>query len=586
MASRRTILKQLNELGLSSSLASRAYAEFGLEATNLIGHNPYILLRLDDRSAWSTADSIARGFGLTENDPMRLAGAIQHSLRGASQDGHVYLPMEEMLQRMQRLLGWVEEEAFDDALSDLIREGDVAKSKLRNDSPSFYLKELYRAESFSARRLAEIAQAPSNMALTAPSENDLSEVEASLKVHLAPAQREAISSAMQHKVVIITGGPGTGKTTILRGVLELFQRRNARILLAAPTGRASRRLADSTGKRASTIHRMLEYNPDLRRFNRNASRPLRSDLLVVDEASMIDVELMASLLEALQPPTHLLLVGDVDQLPSVGPGSVLNDLIESKRFQTIRLTEIFRQREGSLISVNAQRINQGEMPEIDGLGIESGQDFFFIERPEPDRARETILELVVERIPRQFGLDPGRDIQVLTPMIKRPLGVEQLNGLLQERLNPADQRFRAGAFQIAVGDKVMQVKNDYTKDVFNGDIGFVARIESGRQGAVYIDFDGRQTQYEWMELENTSLAYAVTVHKSQGSEYPAVVVPLTTQHYPMLQRNLLYTAVSRGKTLVVLVGDPRALETAIRNNRIRARFTGLNIRLQRAMSDG
>ena len=314
-------------------------------------------------------------------------------------------------------------------------------------------------------------------------------------------------------------------------------------------------------------------------FNRNAVNKLDTDLLVVDESSMIDIELMSSLLEALPDTCHLLLVGDIDQLPAVGPGNVLRDLLESGLFKTIRLTDIYRQAQGSLISFNAHKINLGETPDMDGLGVEQGQDFFFIERSTPDKVQEAILEMALERIPRQLGLNPKEDIQILCPMIKKELGVEKMNELLQERLTPCAHRFNGPCCSFSIGDKVMQTRNDYEKDVYNGDVGYVSNIKPKDLIAV-INYDGRDVIYNWNDLENTSLAYAVTVHKSQGSEYPAVIVPITRQHYPMLYRNLLYTAVSRGKKLVVLVGSIEALKIAVRNNRISKRFTGLKDLLQ------
>ncbi len=566
----------LIKMGLSRSLALQAYAQWGVSASSEIKNDPYALLYLGPSAKWPEIDTIARQIGYDETDPLRIMGAVRYSLLASKTDGHVFLPHRELLSRVRRLVALESEESWHDTLTELDqrREIFVRSHETSELSIPVYLRAMHHAENSIAMNLALLSKSTSRMALQAPSSKDMKNVENDLHVDLAAAQKEAISASLTNKILIITGGPGTGKTTIIRSVIRLWKKRKGKIRLAAPTGRAAKRLAESTERKASTIHRLLEYTPDSNSFQRNTNRKLSTDLMVVDEASMIDTELMAALLEALPASCHLLLAGDVDQLPAVGPGFVLHDLIESKRFKTVFLTDIFRQQEGSLISLNAQKINEGKMPELDGGGVELGQDFFFVQRSSTESTRDTILELVTERIPKQFGFDPKEDIQVLCPMIKKEAGVETMNGLLQERLNPSDAPFKGPFYSFSIGDKIMQTKNDYSKDVFNGDIGFAVDIDpEGRW--VTIDFEGRNVDYDWKELENTSLAYAMTVHKSQGSEYPAVVVPLVNDHYPMLQRNLLYTAVSRGKRLVMLTGTTRALETAIRNNRIRARYTGL-----------
>jgi exodeoxyribonuclease V alpha subunit len=584
MASKKKIVQSLIELGTSPSLAHQAYAYFGDQALIQVQNDPYQLLRLNDRSAWEVAEKMAYQNGLEEADPSRLAGAIRRLFIQASSDGHIFLPIEELQKGLMRLIGFGDESDFFSALDELNGLGEIERpDDMSEYGDPVYSSMLHHAETQTARILAQILQAPSRVGLSGPEEDELDTIEKELNIQLAPMQRKAVAASVQDKVVIITGGPGTGKTTIIRGALHLWSHRGARILLAAPTGRAARRLADSTGQSASTIHRMLEYNHEMKRFSRNRARPLKCDLLVIDEASMIDIELMSNLLEALPLHTHLIFVGDVDQLPAVGPGLVLHDLIESECFRTICLNEIFRQQEGSLISINALKINRGEMPELDGLGLDSGQDFFFISRPQPQRAQDALLEMATERIPAQFGLDPKTDVQILCPMIKKAVGVESMNQMLQERLNPSPNRMQLSSFGISIGEKLMQTRNDYTKDVFNGDIGFVTEINTTKK-VVTINYDGRDVLYHWGELENTTLAYAMTVHKSQGSEFSAVIIPILRAHYPMLQRNLLYTAVSRGKTLVVLVGDPSALEIAVRNNKIRRRYTALKQRLRRLLN--
>ncbi|MDP8245972.1 MAG: AAA family ATPase [Candidatus Hinthialibacter antarcticus] len=583
MASKKKIIQGLIDLGASPSLAYQAYAYFGDQAIIQIQNDPYQLLRVNERSAWETAEKLAYKNGMEEENPFRVAGAIRRLFSMAANDGHIFLPMEELQTRLMRLIGFGDESDFFSVLDELSDLGEIERpSDMSEIGDPVYSKTLHQAEAQTAELLAKTLKAPSRVGLSGPDDGELDIVENDLEIELAPAQREAVAASVEDKIVIITGGPGTGKTTIIRGALHLWSHRGARILLAAPTGRAAKRLAESTGQSASTIHRMLEYTHDAQRFNRNRARPLKCDLLVIDEASMIDIELMSNLLEALPLHTHLIFVGDVDQLPAVGPGLVLHDLIESECFRTICLKEIFRQQEGSLISVNAQKINRGEMPELDGLGLDSGQDFFFIPRPQPQRAQDTVVEMATQRIPNQFGLNPKTDIQILCPMIKKAVGVEMMNQMLQEQINPSSSRIDLSSFGVAVGEKLMQTKNDYTKDVFNGDIGFVTDINTTKK-MVTIDYEGRDVLYHWSELINTTLAYAMTVHKSQGSEFPAVIIPILRAHYPMLQRNLLYTAVSRGKALVVLVGDPSALEIAVRNNKIRRRYTALKQRLNRLL---
>ncbi|MEW6233818.1 MAG: AAA family ATPase [Candidatus Omnitrophota bacterium] len=580
--SKKAILQDLMDLGLTPGGANKAYAVYGVHASSYVRRDPYQLLLLYERPPWEEIERVAAKVGMPPSAPERIAGAIVYSLAAATSDGHVYLPQRELYQRAYRHLGFYDESALQNSMDELCGNRLVFLTGKEEDGASpAYLYPLYTAERTIAHLMTQLFVCSSRMALKAPSEKEMKQVEEEMRIRFAPAQREAISASLENKIVIITGGPGTGKTTIVRGVLHLWEQRGAKMLLAAPTGRAARRLAESSGRKASTIHRLLEYSQEAQQFNRNAERKLSVDLLVVDEVSMIETELMAAMLEALPPAAHLLLVGDVNQLPAVGPGLVLHDLIECKKFKTILLSEIFRQGESSLISFNAQKINQGQLPDLSGAGIEGGQDFYFVNRPNDLDAKSAILEMAVNRIPRQMGLNPKKDVQVLCPMIKKEVGVEKMNEALQECLNPAPLRVKTPFYSLAVGDKVMQTKNDYSKDVFNGDIGIVCDIHPKNLQAIIV-FDGVEVRYDWLELENTALAYAITVHKSQGGEYRAVLIPLSMQHYPMLQRNLLYTAVSRGKEMVILVGSPRALEIAVRNNKIRKRYTGLKHWLEEA----
>jgi len=408
----------------------------------------------------------------------------------------------------------------------------------------------------------------------------LEQVQKDRGLSLSEEQARAVRMALQEKIVILTGGPGTGKTTIVSCILDLYRRLGAKVLLMAPTGRAAKRLSEATGADAATIHRALEFSPQTGGFKRNAQEPLRADVVVVDETSMVDTFLMYHLLRAVPPEARLVLVGDVYQLPAVGPGNVLKDLIDSGTLPVARLTRIYRQARESLIVVNAHRVNQGEFPV---LPSRLGQgDFVFQEFEDPVALKERLLELVCEEIPRRYGFHPVRDLQVITPMHRGGVGVQALNHELQQRLNPQGRPFTFGARTFRRGDKVMQLKNDYFKEVFNGDIGQVQGFDPEAR-RLLVDFDGRLVSYEAGEGEEITLAYAVTVHKSQGSEFPGVVLVLTTQHYLLLQRNLLYTALTRGRRLVVLLGSKKALALAIKNDRPVRRYTDLAGKLRQTL---
>jgi exodeoxyribonuclease V alpha subunit len=433
------------------------------------------------------------------------------------------------------------------------------------------------AETGVAQRLVNLKESRSNIRPIHP-EKAIEWVQQKLSIELARGQEEAVLLAATSKVLIITGGPGTGKTTIITAILRIFQQLKLRIFLTAPTGRAAKRMNEATGWEARTIHRLLEYSPQKGGFKKDQDDPLEADVVIIDEASMVDTLLMYHLLKAIPPHAHLILVGDVDQLPSVGPGNVLKDIIKSGKFTVVMLTEIFRQAQESMIVVNAHKVNQGQLPVLKEIDKPEETDFQFIQEEDPEKILQMILDLCSERIPRQFKFHPLKEIQVLTPMHKGTIGVANLNIELQKRLNPGASGISRGTWNFRLGDKVMQIVNNYDKDVFNGDIGWISRIDP-EEREVVIDFDGRPIPYDYSDLDEVVLAYAVSVHKSQGSEYPAVILPVVTQHYLLLQRNLIYTGITRAKKRVVLIGTKKALAIAIRNNKPQRRYTLLSERL-------
>ena len=457
-----------------------------------------------------------------------------------------------------------------------------AKSVVREDidgEPWLYLIALHRAEMGLAQSVRRIASATPHPLPRIDVEKAITWVEGKLGINLAAGQQEAIRQACQQKMLVITGGPGVGKTTLVRSILEIFSAKKLKCVLAAPTGRAAKRLAETTGRTAKTIHRLLEFDPVTGEFKKNQQYPLKGDLFVLDETSMVDVVLGHQFFRAVPSDACVILVGDVDQLPSVGPGSVLGDLISSGVVPVVRLTEIFRQAAESQIVTAAYAINQGRLPKL--TTAEGLTDFYFVEADEPEAIQDMVVRLVKERIPRRFGFAPKTDIQVLTPMNRAVLGARNLNQVLQTALNPSDggpevERF---GWTFRIGDRVIQTENDYDKDVFNGDLGVVEKINRVEQEMV-VNFEGRQVAYDFGDLDELSLAYVLSIHKSQGSEFPCVVIPVHTQHYMMLQRNLLYTAVTRGKKLVVLVGTKKALGLAVRRQDTNQRYTALRKRLQ------
>jgi exodeoxyribonuclease V alpha subunit len=565
----REIMLFLHAHGVGTSRAVRIFKTYGQEAIALITENPYRLSRDIRGIGFRTADQVAAKLGIEKEANIRLRAGLSFGLSEATGDGHCGLPVADLIKATAALIE-VRADLIEAALDLELGDGALIADTVAG-APCVFLAGLYRSEQVIAERLHRLsAGRPSwpviDLVRAVPW------VESRTKVTLAPSQREALRLAVAAKVLVITGGPGVGKTTLVNSILKVLQAKGVAVALCAPTGRAAKRLTESTGLDGRTIHRLLEADPSNGGFKRNEENPLSCDLLVVDEASMVDVPLMRALLRALPDQAALLLVGDVDQLPSVGPGQVLADIIASGAVPVIRLTEVFRQAAASRIITNAHRINQGLMPE---MTVPEGSDFYFIEAAEPEDALRKLLTMVSRRIPGRFGLDPVRDIQVLCPMNRGSLGARSLNIALQEALNPPGpvqvQRF---GWTFSPGDKVMQVTNDYERDVFNGDLGIISAIDP-EEGALTVSFDGRSVEYSFGELDELVLAYATTIHKAQGSEYPVVVIPMTTQHYTMLARNLLYTGVTRGKRLVVLVGQRKALAIAIRNGGVRQRLSKL-----------
>lgn len=566
--------------GVGSALALRIYRGFGAETVARVKENPYCLAEEIHGVGFVLADRIAATLGISGDFPLRVQAGLLHVVRKFSDDGHCYVPLTPLKANAAALLG-VDEDSVEPAIGKLAAQGRVVVEKEGSDSEDarVYPRELYDAERRVAAALRKLLAAPtglSNKALKGRGDLTL-QLAGSSTVLLEPEQREAISQALQQKVLVITGGPGTGKTTLLLALLKILQRAEVSFALAAPTGRAAKRMTELSGEEAKTIHRLLEFNPHEGGFQRGEDNPLEVDVIVIDEASMLDLPLMDHLLQAIAPGSHLILIGDVDQLPSVGPGSVLRDLIDSKAVPVVVLRRIFRQAGESLIVQNAHRILYGE-PLM--LEPERGKrDFVFVPREREEEALEVIQELVKERIPRRLGVASSRDVQLLTPMHRGLLGTVNLNRELQRLLNPDGKSIERGGMHFRVGDRVMQLRNNYDKGIFNGDLGKIVTLDT-EEGELAVDFDGKVVSYDLEDLDEISLAYATSIHKSQGSEYPAVVIALHTSHFPMLHRSILYTAVTRGKELVVLVGSKRALAMAIKNVRIEQRCTGLKERLK------
>ncbi|MEA1938968.1 MAG: ATP-dependent RecD-like DNA helicase [Pseudomonadota bacterium] len=571
----REIMLFLHGHGVGSARAARIYRKYGNEAIRVISDNPYVLARDIRGIGFDSADKIAASIGISKDSPARIRAGLHYTLNQAANEGHCAFPEDGLIASATELLE-VNAALVEPALTAECLDGHLVRDIVR-ETPVVYRKGLHTSENEVARLLATLAEgAPPWPKIDAPVAIDW----ASKKIGLEPAagQRTALETILAGKVTVLTGGPGVGKTTILRALLAILRTKGVNVELASPTGRAAKRLTEATKLPARTIHRLLGVDPIRGGFRHHEGEPLEGDLFVIDEASMIDLSLMHSLLRALPLHSGLLLVGDVDQLPSVGPGQVLGDIIASNATPSVRLTEIFRQARESRIIISAHKINSGRMPVL--APPDSLSDFYFVPAETPDDVQRLILTVVKDRIPARFGLDAMRDVQVLTPMNRGPSGTRALNEILGKALNPNPtaviERFGQ---RFAIGDKVMQTENDYDKEVFNGDQGIVSTIDD-KLAEMTVRFEEREVAYSFDELDCLTPAYAVTIHKSQGSEFPAVVIPLTTSHYPMLARNLLYTAVTRGKGLVVLVGQKKAVAIAVRNGSAGKRWTGLAERIK------
>src|SRR5215467_9478215 len=566
----REIMVFLHSHGVGTARAVRIFKTYGADAVQVMSQNPYRLARDIRGIGFKTADAIAMKLGIEKSAMIRIRAGISYALTEAMNEGHCGLPTDELAPLAEKLLE-VPVELVRTALSLELTEGNVVADHV-GETPCIFLAGLYRAEHAIGDRLIQLSRRPLPWPWIDP-DKALPWVEARVDFALAESQRSAVKLALASKVLVITGGPGVGKTTIVKAILGILAAKGVRLLLCAPTGRAAKRMTEATGFEAKTVHRLLEVDPKSGGFKRGEDHPIDCDLLIVDETSMVDVLLMQALLRAVPDHAALLIVGDIDQLPSVGPGQVLADVIASGAVPVVRLTEVFRQAAHSRIITSAHQINRGSIPDLSKP--EGDSDFYFVQADDPETAVPRIIELVKTRIPQRFGLDPVRDIQVLCPVNRGGIGARSLNIELQAALNPAGEcKVERFGWTFAPGDKVMQIENDYEKEVYNGDIGYIDNVDTDT-GELTASFDGRAVTYGVGELDTLVPAYAATIHKSQGSEYPAVVIPVLTQHYAMLQRNLLYTGVTRGKRLVVLVGQKKAIAIAVKNVSGRRRWSKL-----------
>lgn len=559
----------LQSYQITTGYAVKIYKTYGNAAIEKLKENPYRLVDDVFGIGFKIADRIAQNLGIEPTSPARIKAGIKYILNELANQGHCYGVINEIIEKGSELLE-VEESLVEKALDILKNNNEIIVQEDRVWLP-FY----YSAELGVSKKLIELLKFPQQI-INLDVQKKIRYLEKKYDFSFAEEQKEAIQKVLLNRVLVVTGGPGTGKTTTTLGLIELFEELELKIILAAPTGRAAKRLSETTGREAKTIHRLLKYSPKSGTFTRDAENPVRADVIILDEVSMIDILLMNSLLKAVLPGTFLILIGDVDQLPSVGPGNLLKDIIDSETIPVVRLTKIFRQDWRSLIIVNAHRVNEGKYPVIKG---ERERDFYFIEEEDPQVAAQKIINLCTVRLPSRYKIDPVDDIQVLSPMYKGEIGADNLNYSLREALNSKGKEIKYGNYSFRVNDKVMQIKNNYDKEVFNGDIGRINNIDV-EDHILEVNFYGRKVGYDFSELNELVLAYAITVHKSQGSEYRIVIIPVMTQHYLLLQRNLLYTGITRAKEMVILIGTKKALWIAIKNNKTFHRNTSLKERLR------
>lgn len=561
----KNIMLFLQGNGVSTSFAAKIYKTYGNESIDTVKENPFRLADDIWGIGFKTADTIAEKLGFQKTDYVRCRSGIMYTLNALADEGHVYSKRDQLIEKAVELLD-ADSETLERTVDKMIEDHDLVY-----EGDAIYLLPFYYCECGTANKLRKIANSPASVGYTTPI--SIERIQQLTGMTYDDIQAEAIETALKSKVMVLTGGPGTGKTTTTQGIIAAMRIMNMQILLAAPTGRAAKRMSEATGMEAKTIHRLLEFKPP-EGYKRNEDNPLEGDVLIVDEASMIDIVLMNSLMKAVPEGMRLILVGDIDQLPSVGAGNVLRDIIDSERFSVVRLTRIFRQAQSSRIIMNAHRINQGQFPDISN-GMET--DFFFIEEEDPEKAVDTIIQLVTKRLPGKYNVKPS-SVQVLTPMQRSVVGATNLNQKLQEALNTNDKFIRRSGTVFRLYDKVMQIKNNYDKEVFNGDIGRIIDVNT-EDRTLIVRFDDRNIDYDVTELDELVLAYATTIHKAQGSEYPIVVMPILMTHYVMLQRNLVYTGITRAKKILVLVGTQKALNYAVRNVTVTSRNTKLCERL-------
>ncbi len=562
----KEVMVFLQGYGVSTAYAAKIYRQYQKDAIAIVNENPYRLADDIWGIGFKTADGIASRMGYANSDPRRCRSGILYTLNRLAEEGHVYAELQQLVAAARELLQ-ADEQPVSKAMTEMIAAKDLIE-----DNGVVYLPPFYHAENGSARRLTDLLASDITENMAADPEAAYGSRQPAGIIY-DDVQRSAISRALESRVMVLTGGPGTGKTTTTQGIIEAFRARGKRILLAAPTGRAAKRMTEATGMEAKTIHRLLEYNP-MDGYKRNDENPLEGDVLIVDECSMIDIILFYNLMKAIPRNMRLVLVGDIDQLPSVGAGNVLRDIIDSGKIPVVRLARIFRQAQTSRIVMNAHAINAGRFPDISN-GRDT--DFFFIKAEDSEDIPKIIVGLVRDRLPRTYGYKP-KEIQVLTPMQRGNVGAGNMNTELQGVLNPGGPSLTRGGYTFRLGDKVMQIRNNYDKNVFNGDIGFISAVDTAER-TLSILYDGRVVEYDVSELDEITLAYAITIHKSQGSEFPVVVMPVTMKHFVMLQRNLIYTGITRAKKICVLVGTARALAYAIHNQTVSNRNTMLKERL-------